>query len=855
MSTNYPFKATEQKWQQQWQQLNCFATNLQQTDRLKNYYVLEMLPYPSGKVHMGHVRNYTIGDVLARYKRAKGFNVLYPMGWDAFGLPAENAAKENNVHPKEWTEKNIKDMKAQLQLLGFSWDWSREVATNSANYTKAQQQIFIDLYKHNLAYKKESWVNWDPVENTVLANEQVVDGKGWRSGAEVIQKQLSQWFLKITDFAEDLLDGLKTLNGWSDNIKNIQSAWIGKSTGANIVFKLNNGNSITIYTTKPHTIFGASFIALSVKNNISLKLAEENPEIKAFVDKYKNIKNIEEELKDSEKEGILTNIVAINPINNTQIPVYIANYVLDYGTGAVFGCPAHDSRDYEFAKKYNLNITQVITPTNTADKNNITLPYEEDEGVIVNSSFLNNLTQQQAFTKVIEYLEQNNIGNKATQYKLKDWGVSRQRYWGTPIPIIYCNSCGVVTEKPENLPILLPDDVDFSTASNPLDNHPTFKHCTCSQCGKPATRETDTLDTFMESAWYFISYISFNTNHSVFNKQLLNSFLPVNHYIGGIEHAIMHLLYSRFIFKALIKMNYLDNHLNEPFLALLTQGMITHKTYKTKDTNKWVFPNEVIEQNNILIHKPTNQEVVVGKVEKMSKSKKNVVDPVLMCSTYGADTARLFVLSDSPPEKGLEWSEEGLDGIYKFINRLWRVYNNFASTFNGVSSVVNPANLDSHNLSFYIKVQQYINQIENYTATLHFNKTISLCRELINLIEENANNINANLLKYSAEVFLQLINPVAPHITEELWEILGNTTCIAKTSYPVYNVNYLQLQDITVAIQINGKTKGSIVVNKDITKNDLLAEVTKLNNIAKHINNQELKKVIYVPKKIINIVL
>jgi leucyl-tRNA synthetase len=853
MNDSYSFKYIEEKWQKKWQESNSFKTNLY-SPKEHNYYVLEMLPYPSGKVHMGHVRNYTIGDLIARYKRSKGFNVLYPMGFDAFGLPAENAAKENNSHPKSWTYSNIEGMKAQLNRLGFSWDTTREVITCSEEYTKIEQQIFIDFYKNNLAYRKESWVNWDPVENTVLANEQVIDGKGWRSGAEVIQKKLNQWFLKITDFSNELLEDIKLLDGWPENVKNMQIGWIGKSNGALINFLLKGSTkTIDVYSTKPETLFGATFLALSVKHPLALELAEKNPKILAFVKKYENIKNIEETLKNDDKEGIFTDLYCINPINNKEIPLYIANYVLDYGSASIFGCPAHDKRDFDFAKKYNLPIIKILQ-NNKDESINECFEDENEDSILINSSFLNNLDTKEAREKIIFYLEEKNIGKTKTSFKLKDWSVSRQRYWGTPVPMIYCDSCGVVPEKLENLPVLLPIDVDFSKDGNPLNNHPTFKDCKCPVCGKKAQRDTDTFDTFMESSWYFINYITVNTGKNPFDKNLLNNFLPVDQYIGGIEHAIMHLLYARFFTKALSKIGYLDN-IKEPFLNLLTQGMITHKTYKTINTNKWVFPDEVIEKDNSLTTLTTGEEVLVGKVEKMSKSKKNIVDPVHICNTYGADSARMFILSDSPPDKGLEWNDEGIEGIYKFLNRLWRFVIAFKLDNPSLKDTeIDLKNLQKSEIEFYTRIQQYIYNIEDYTKNNHFNKTISLSRELFNLINETK-NINSSLMLYAIKTMIIILHPIIPHITEELWEKFGEEVYLVKTSYPSYNKDFLKLDTCIVAVQINGKTKATISVSIEISQDDLLNKIKEINHISIALKDKEIKKIIYIKQKIINVII
>ncbi|MCL2567523.1 MAG: leucine--tRNA ligase [Alphaproteobacteria bacterium] len=840
MEKSYSFKTIEDKWQKKWPSLNAFA--YEKKSHKPKYYVLEMFPYPSGKMHMGHVRNYTLGDVLARYKKNKNYNVLHPMGWDAFGLPAENAARENNTHPEKWTYDNIAYMKNQFAKLGFAIDWNVEVITCSPDYYKIEQGIFIDFFQKGLAYKKESWVNWDPVENTVLANEQVVDGRGWRSGAIVEQKKLNQWFLKITDFAEDLLNDLSLLDGWSDKVKTMQQNWIGKSFGANIFFNIKRlSEKITVYSTRPETLFGASFIGLSIHHPLAAYLAAKNPAVAEFIKETQSAGTIEETINTEEKKGINTGLTAINPINNTEIPVYLCNYVLDYGTACIFGCPAHDARDFEFAKKYNLAIKQVVSAE--------ILPFEED-GIMINSDFLNNLTTAKASKAIISYLAEHGMGESKTNYRLKDWGVSRQRYWGCPIPIVYCNSCGVVPEKKENLPITLPSDVDFTKSGNPLDNHPTWKHTSCPNCGGSATRETDTFDTFFESSWYFLRYPTVLENNP-FESSAINYWLPVDQYIGGVEHAVMHLLYARFFLKALVKLNILGNinkNLKEPFKALMTQGMISHKTYKSAD-GKWLYPSEVMyDENNSPIHFETKLPVAVGKSEKMSKSKRNTVDPDYICKVYGADTARLFVLSDSPPDKDLEWTDVGVEGIYKFINRYWRLAQN-AET----SSSLDTAKLSEKEIVVYAKIQKYILEIENNITALHLNKAVALNRELFNLLDSSKENIAPALLKYGITVLTQTLNPFIPHITEEIWEDLGNKTSLTETPFPNVDSQYLASNKITIAVQISGKTRGSLEVDADISQENLLTAIKEIPAVNKILSDNPIKKVIYVPKKIINV--
>lgn len=852
---NYNFLTSEPKWQHIWQQEQVFKPDI--NPNLPKYYVLEMFPYPSGKIHMGHIRNYAIGDVLARFKKAKGFNVLHPMGWDSFGLPAENAAKEQNVNPKDWTYSNIDTMRSELQKIGLSIDWSREVITSSKEYYQHEQKMFIEFYKHGLAYKKETLVNWDPIEQTVLANEQVIDGKGWRSGATVEQKNLNQWFLKITDFAEDLLEGLNELNNWPPQVVTMQKNWIGKSTGVSINFNLTqsitNINYIEIFSTRPDTIYGATFVAIAKEHPLALALAANNLEVANFIKELEQDDINKVENAPLIKKGINTGVTVQHPLTAQPLPIFIANFVLaSYGTGAIFGVPAHDTRDFEFAKAYNLPITTVVAPKENLGFIVTDEPFIED-GIIVNSKDLNGLTTELAKAKVIQLLTELKLGKAKTNYQLRDWGISRQRYWGCPIPMIYCSNCGMVPEDEKNLPITLPEDIDFTTAKgNPLDSHPTWKHTNCPKCGNNAIRETDTFDTFVESSWYFLKYTTTNKNIP-FTEEDIKQWLPVNQYIGGIEHAILHLLYSRFFVRALKKVGYFTS-LEEPFKALITQGMICHRTYKTT-TGKWLFPEEVIkdEQDNLL-HKITKEPVILGAIEKMSKSKKNVVNPGYICNTYGADTARIFVLSDAPPTKDLEWSEEGIEGTWRFINKLWRFALeikdiNYKDTFN-LSELSKP---EQELLRFTHKI---IKEVENNIESVLLNKAIANIRELFNLITTTfKTERNSFVVKFAFNSLLQLINPFAPHLSEEIWEIFGYKTILARTVWPNYKQELITTTTATLAVQINGKTRGSIIADINITQEDLLQIIKNTSNLAKFLENKIPKKVIYVKGRIINIVL
>jgi leucyl-tRNA synthetase len=830
------FKQIEQKWQKAWDDSETFKTK---EDLSKpKYYVLEMFPYPSGKLHIGHLRNYSIGDVITRFKRAQGFNVMHPMGWDAFGLPAENAAIENKTHPQKWTLENIECMKTQFKPIGITYDWDREITTCLPNYYKHEQAMFIDFYANSLAYQKESVVNWDPIDNTVLANEQVdADGRGWRSGAKIERRKLKQWFLKITDFSEELIAELKNLQDWPEKVRVMQENWIGKSEGAKVKFKIKGTEEfVEIFTTRPDTLFGASFIAIAGHHPVLHDIKDE--ELKSFVKDCDAMAVTEEALETTEKKGFKTGLVAIHPFDpSIELPVYVANFVvMDYGTGAIFGCPAHDERDHEFATKYNLPILQVVQPTDDIKIDIKKHAYTED-GTIINSRFLDGLSIDDAKKRAIQELEKLGVGVGVIQYRLRDWGVSRQRYWGCPIPIIYCDDCGVVPVPKEQLPVTLPEDVTFDKPGNPLDHHPTWKHTNCPKCGKAARRETDTFDTFFESSWYFARYCSPKSDEAI-DKTAANYWLPVDQYIGGIEHAVLHLLYSRFFIKALKKCGYLE--IDEPFKALLTQGMVVHQSYKSQD-GLWLLPEQVEFKDGKALHKITHEEVVVGRLEKMSKSKKNVVDPTIIIDKYGADTARLCLLSDSPPERDLEWSDSGVEGCFKYLIRLHKAVINFQD--NGSK--------EEHGKAIRV-IHQAIHNVTEDLKRSHFNKAVARIREFTNyLLEEK---LPSNIFKEGIEATLKLLNPIVPHITEELWQHLGHKQQLVETAWPVANQEYLVNDVVVVAIQINGKMRGTVEVPANSNQEHVESVAKELGSVKQQLDGKSVKKIIYVPNKIINII-
>lgn len=831
---SYPFKSVEKKWQEFWAVNNSFK--VADTGEKPKAYILEMLPYPSGRLHMGHVRNYTLGDAMARFKTAQGFRVLHPMGWDAFGLPAENAAMQNNTHPAIWTRQNIADMKKQLFALGFSYDWDREVSTCEPSYYGKEQAIFLDFYERDLIYRKESWVNWDPVENSVLANEQVVDGKGWRSGATVERRLLNQWSMKITAYAQELIDDLNSLSGWPEKVVKMQENWIGRSEGALVTFKVpSKQNELIIYTTRPETLYGASFIALAPQHPIVLDLAKNNSDLIAFIKECQKMSTTEEAMATAEKRGLSLGIDAINPITQQQVPMYVANFVLmDYGTGALFGCPGHDARDFEFAMKYRLPIKRVISSSSD-------LPHLENTGSMIDSDFLNGLNCTTAKTQMIEYLESNELGKRQINYRLRDWLVSRQRYWGCPIPIIYCDICGAVPVPKQDLPVHLPEDVTFEKPGNPLDHHPTWKHVNCPTCAKPALRETDTLDTFFESSWYFMRYACAKSDRPIDN-QIVENWLPVDQYIGGIEHAVLHLLYARFFTKALRDCGYAN--IDEPFKNLMTQGMVCHATYKDNKGN-WLYPSEVEKTPTGFIKIADGSKAIQGRQEKMSKSKKNLADPQSIIDCYGADVARLFIMSDTPPEKDFDWSDDGLEGSWRYLNRLWRL---------GEKVCEHKGTATSKNLTLKKAAHQYLQKITQAYEGYAFNKVLALCRELTHTIDSDMNECDQQTVVEGFSMLIQALNPITPHIAHELWKNLRQEQYVDATPWPNIDATLLVNDQITMAIQVNGKLRGSVTVSADASDNVIISAAHELSTVQAALNGLTIKKTIIVPKRIVNMV-
>ena len=843
MSQRYNHKKAEPHWQEQWNKNNVFNTTVDEDK--KKYYVLEMFPYPSGKIHMGHVRNYALGDVVARYKKMCGFNVLHPMGWDAFGLPAENAAIVENKPPSDWTYKNIKTMKSQLKSMGLSIDWSREIATCHPEYYKHEQSFFIDLYNKGLAYKKESLVNWDPVDQTVLANEQVIDGKGWRSGATVESKKLSQWFLKTSAYSEELLSCLDQLNDWPTKVKTMQSNWIGKSEGAEINFEINNPsnlstNKIKVFTTRPDTIFGASFCAISIDHEITKEIVKGDKDIKEFILSCSQIN------PDKEKKGYKTGLSIKHPfIPDKFLPLYIANFVLmDYGSGAIFGCPAHDQRDLDFAIKFNLEVIPVILPDNK-NQNNYKINNEAytGDGKIINSYFLNGKSILEAKKAMIKKLVDENIGNKKTTYKLRDWGLSRQRYWGCPIPILYREDGKIIPVSKKDLPIKLPEINNITGKGNILQNMDSWKNTICPETGMKAIRETDTFDTFFESSWYFLRYCN-PRSEEAFEKKDINYWLPVDQYIGGIEHAILHLLYSRFFTKALRDIGHID--IDEPFKGLFTQGMVTHKTFKNFE-GEWVSPEEVVYDGDEIFDQKKSK-IKIGKIEKMSKSKKNVIDPSSIIEIYGADTARWFVLSDSPPDRDLEWTDSGIAGSYKFINRIWEATNSIVFLDGILENQSDEDNLLSN-------INDAITNVTKNIEGFHYNKCVAEIYKLQNAIQKyvTKKSVSKKTLTHAARSLALLIHPFTPHLSEELWKVLGGSGLAIGQSWPQIE-KITQKKSFSIAVQINGKLKDLITLDFTPDKQgfiDILKDNKKINNV---LENKNVIKTIYVPNKVINFV-
>ena len=842
----YNFKQVEEKWQNYWTENQEFSTKIDKDK--KKFYCLEMFPYPSGKIHMGHVRNYTIGDVLSRYKKLKGFNVLHPMGWDAFGMPAENAARDNNLDPKVWTNSNIQTMKDQLKKLGLSIDWDREISTCSEDYYKHQQIFFLELLEKKLVYRKENYVNWDPIDETVLANEQVIDGKGWRSGAVVERKKLNQWFFNISKFSQDLLDGLEDLDTWPNKVKTMQKNWIGKSFGCEIEFKIKGDlpvENIKCFTTRPDTLFGFSFLALSLDHEIS-EYYKDNKDFIKFKDECSKTGTTEEAIAVGEKIGFKTNLEAVNPLNeNEKVPVYFANFVLmDYGFGAVFGCPAHDQRDFDFAKKYNLNIKTVVRPLDKKDDFEVVDEAYPGPGILINSDFLNGLeAPNNSVVETIKILEDRSLGKKKINYRLKDWGVSRQRYWGCPIPIMY-DEKGVAHPIPKSmLPVRLPENIDLKVKGNPLDSNADWKEISVD--GKIYKRETDTLDTFVCSSWYYLRFCSPKENNYGFRKKDIDYWMPVDQYIGGVEHAILHLLYSRFFMRAL---NYQNTNfkIKEPFKSLFTQGMVCHETYKDKNNN-WLSPDEVEKVEGKFVKKiNTNENVIVGPSESMSKSKKNVIDPEFIIKNYGADAVRLFILSDSPPEKDVQWSEQGMVSSYKFIQKLWTLHNE-------IKTKIYNETKDNFDEKLKIFTNQTIAKITSNLEKFNYNVIIANMYEtynyLINYVKKNKDieNLKENYVK-----ILICLSPVIPHFSNECLEDLKERNEI---SWPSFDKNILQNDDIKIVIQINGKKRSILKVKKDTQEKDVLELIKKDQISEKYLDKKDIKKVIFVKNRLMNILI
>ncbi len=842
----YNFSITEKKWQNIWEDKKIFKAEID--PKKEKFYCLEMFPYPSGKIHMGHVRNYTIGDVLSRYKTLKGFNVLHPMGWDSFGMPAENAAKQNNSNPKKWTEDNISVMKSQLKKIGLSIDWDREISTCSKDYYKHQQKIFLKLYDKGLVYRKESYVNWDPIDQTVLANEQVIDGKGWRSGALVERKKLNQWFFKISHFSEELLSDLHSLKEWPEKVKVMQKNWIGKSFGCEIDFKIEGSNdvkSIKCYTTRPDTLFGFSFLALSVDHPLS-KYYEKDDNFIKFKKECSKTGTTEESIAQASKIGFKTDLLAINPLDSTEkVPVYFANFVLmDYGFGAVFGCPAHDQRDFDFAKKYKLKIKTVVKPSDTNDNFTVSDEAFSGSGILINSKFLNGLkVPEESINETIKILEDKKLGKKKTNYRLKDWGVSRQRYWGCPIPVAYDEKNNIVKIPEEDLPVELPEDININTSGNPLDSQKEWKAITID--GKKCTRETDTLDTFVDSSWYYLRFCSARNDLSSFEKKDIDYWMPVDQYIGGVEHAILHLLYSRFFMRA-ISLNNDQIKIKEPFKGLFTQGMVCHETYKN-NKNEWVSPDEVFTNNGkkFFLKKEPNLEVKVGPSESMSKSKKNTIDPENIINQYGADAVRFFILADSPPEKDIQWSDSGMISAYKFIQKFWILNEELLE--------ITKLKQDKKNEELEIFSNQIINKTNQALEKFRYNVIIANYHEIYSFYKKIIENKkNYENLKSSFEKMIIIMMPVIPHVANEC---LNSLDFSSEFKWPEINQKYLIKSSNEIVIQINGKKRNIISIEKDLDEKQIIQKIKETKVIDKYLKNKDLIKTIYVKNRLINYII
>ncbi len=862
--SRYNPREAEPKWQSAWAERDAFKAEGPQAQNGKpKYYVLEMFPYPSGRIHVGHSRNYTMGDVVARYKRARGFDVLHPMGWDAFGLPAENAARDRGVHPGAWTYDNIKVMRAQLQRLGLALDWSREIATCDPAYYRHQQAIFLKLLERGLVYRKTAKVNWDPVDQTVLANEQVIDGRGWRSGALVVQRELDQWFFKITQYADELIDGIETLDRWPDKVRTMQANWIGRSRGAEVRWPLLDpdlaarfGKTINVFTTRPDTLFGASFLALAPDHPIVKALAEDDPEIDRFMRDCARMGTSEEEIEKAPKRGVDLGIKVRHPLDpNWEIPVWTANFVLSgYGTGAIFGSPAGDQRDLDFARKYDLPVTPVVLPPNVSAEDHVI----EDEaytgpGTIYNSRFLDGLSTTDAIERVIQELEKKDLGKGATSYRLRDWLVSRQRYWGCPIPVVHCGDCGVVGVPEDQLPVKLPDDVTFDHPSNPLERHPAWKNTDCPKCGKPARRETDTLDTFVCSSWYFLRFASPWSETEPFVATDAEHWLPVDQYVGGVEHAILHLLYARFFTRALNDSGLMNMASGEPFAGLFTQGMVTHETYKSSE-GKWLLPDEVERRDGQTVEIATGKPVKIGAIEKMSKSKKNVVDLDAFIESYGADAARWFVLSDSPPERDVEYTDSGVEGVWRFIQRLWTTVTSLPEGAPGPMTVAADATGDA--LDVRRSAHKALHQVTDAIEGFRFNSAVAQVHDLVNVLRkyEPADATGIAAKAEALGILVRVIAPFIPHLSEECWEALGGEGLVIDAPWPEADPALLVDDSVTMPIQVNGKRRAEITVAKGLAEDAVKELALSHDGVVRATEGLTVRKVIVVPNRIVNIV-
>jgi len=868
----YNAREAEARWQKAWDAQGIFATR--NDDPRPKYYVLEMFPYPSGRIHMGHVRNYTMGDVVARFRRAMGHAVLHPMGWDAFGMPAENAAMAQKVHPKAWTYSNIAAMKKQLQSMGLSLDWAREVATCDPSYYRHQQRLFLDFMKAGLVAREYRKVNWDPVDQTVLANEQVIDGRGWRSGALVEQRDLYQWVFKISDYSEELLTALDTLDRWPDKVRLMQKNWIGRSEGLLVRFMLdtattpNNESELEIFTTRPDTLFGAKFMAIAPDHPLAQAAAKSNPKLAAFIEECKHLGTSQAAIDTAEKMGFDTGIRAVHPFDPTwKLPVYVANFILmDYGTGAIFGCPAHDQRDLDFVNKYGLGNTPVVCPEGQDPKTFVITDVAYDgDGRMINSRFLDGMTIAQAKDEVAKRLEKDTRGNRPVaqrqvNYRLRDWGISRQRYWGCPIPMIHCERCGVVPVPAADLPVKLPEDVTFDKPGNPLDRHPTWKNVTCPQCSGPARRETDTMDTFVDSSWYFIRFTDPWNETSPTTPAVANRWMPVDQYIGGIEHAILHLLYSRFFTRGMRKCGYVD--LDEPFAGLFTQGMVVHETYRTKG-GEWVEPANVkiegLGEARSATLLATGEPIEIGSIEKMSKSKKNTIDPDDIIAAYGADTARWFMLSDSPPERDVIWTEEGVQGAWRFVQRLWRMVGEIGNVIGPQSR---PDTFGADALAVRKAAHRALAAVSDDIAKLRFNRCVAHIYEFANALSDAIGHVEtvpapdlAWALREAGDILVRLFHPMMPHLAEECWASLGHTGMVATEAWPEVEPALLVESTITLPVQINGKKRGDVTVPREAGKDEIEAAVLALDAVQKELAGRRPKKIIVVPQRIVNVVI